>query len=261
LFRVASGLDSMVIGEPQIMGQIRKAYDEACANGAIGPCLHRAIQDSLQVGKKVRSITGISRGVTSISGVVVELVKKEPGLATKKVLVIGAGKMGALTVEKLADLPIGGITVINRDTTRAAELQKLCNVRVSDIHKLGEEVRAADIVIAATASTQYLLDRAMVEQALGHGRKELVLVDLGVPRNIDETARVLDGVRLFNIDDLTPIVKETLRNRAIEAEKAEAIIESKLEMMGVKPLVTVSKEINANDRIWNKEECLSAKAA
>ncbi|MBF0484862.1 MAG: glutamyl-tRNA reductase [Candidatus Omnitrophica bacterium] len=231
LLRVASGLDSMVIGESEIIGQIRKAYDLACAAGAIGTYLHKAIQDCLQIGKKVRSLTGISRGVTSLSGVVVELVKKQSGLKDKKVLVIGAGKIGAMTVVKLADLPIGEIIVINRDMARAAELENISNVRVADIQTLQNEILYADIVIAATAAAEYLLDRALIEQLFLTRKNNLLLVDLGVPRNIEETTRNIPGVCLYNIDDLAPIVDETIRNRTLEAEKAEEIIQSKLALM------------------------------
>lgn len=224
LFRVASGLDSMIIGEAQILGQIKKAYSQACAAGAIGPKLHKALQDALRVSKKVRHSTAISRGVTSISGVVVELIKKETGLEQKKALVIGAGKVGAMTVAKLADLKLREITVINRDRLAAEELKKRENVRVADIRMLPHEVFTADIVIAATAAP-HIINREMIEALLSAGRKELLLIDLGVPRNIEEAVRQIKGVRLYNIDDLSSVINQTIRNRQFEAEKAERIIQ------------------------------------
>lgn len=228
LLRVAGGLDSMVIGEQQIVGQIKKAYEEARAAGFIGSRLHKAIQDALRVGKKVRSLTGISRGVTSIPGAVVELIKKEDGLEDKKALVIGAGKVGCMTVAKLADLPLREITVTNRDMTRAEELKKKRNVRVADIRALSGEIASSDIVIAATAAPGYLLDRDVVGAALKARRTKLLLVDLGVPRNIDEAVRNMKKAELYNIDDLAPIIEETIRNRRLEAEKAEEIIQSEM---------------------------------
>ncbi|MBF0477893.1 MAG: glutamyl-tRNA reductase [Candidatus Omnitrophica bacterium] len=231
LLRVASGLDSMVIGEPEIIGQIRKAYDQACMAGVIGSYLHKALQDCLQVGKKVRSSTGISRGVTSVSGVVVELLKKQSNLKDKKVLVIGAGKIGAMTVVKLADLLIGEIIVMNRDMTRMADFEHITNMRPAEFCALKDEILIADIVIAATASMKYLLDRDLIKEAFLTRKNDLLLVDLGVPRNIDETTRQITGVTLYNIDDLAPIVDETMRYRTQEAEKAEEIIQGKLAFM------------------------------
>lgn len=227
LFRVASGLDSMVIGESQIIGQIKKAYDRANDAGVIGACLHKTLQDALRVSKKVRHSTGICRGVTSISGVVVELIKKEAGLENKKVLVIGAGKIGAMTVAKLSSLALAEITVINRDRATAEELKKKSKVRIADLRMLPHEVFSADIVIAATAAP-HIINREMIEALLLARRTELLCIDLGVPRNIDETVRGLSRLRLYNIDDLAPIIDQTIRTRALEAAKAEKIIQGEL---------------------------------
>jgi len=235
LLRVAGGLDSMVLGEQQIMGQIKTAYDEACAAGSIGSCLHKTIQDALRVGKKVRSLTNISRGVTSISGAVVELIKKEAGLEEKRALVIGAGKIGALTVSKMADLSMKEVVVTNRDMSRLEALLTRENIRAADIRTLFEEISAADIVIAATAAPGNLLHRGMVESALKAGDKGLLLIDMGVPRNIDDNVRDIPGVRLYNIDDLAPVIDETIRARSLEAVKAEDIIQEELEALGAGP--------------------------
>lgn len=230
LYRVAGGLDSMVLGEPQILGQIRKAYDRARAAGVIGSCLNKAMQDALRVGKKVRRLTGISRGVTSISGVVVEMIRKEPGLEAKKALVIGAGKIGGMTVKKLAALGLLRVTVVNRDRAAAEGLEKIPNVRAADIRSLPRELLSADIVIAATAAP-HMVNREMIEALLSGRRDELILVDLGVPRNIDETARGLKGARLFNIDDLSPVIERTIRDRGLESKKAEEIIRDEVAML------------------------------
>lgn len=234
LYRVTSGLDSMVIGEQQIMGQIKKAYSQACSNRSIGPYFHRAVQDALRIGKKTRSLTAISRGVTSIPGAVVEMVKREARIEDKKIFVIGAGKMGGMTVAKLAELAISEITVTNRDITRAEGLKIKRNVRIADIHTIGQEVERADIVIAATAAPAYLLDRAIVENTLRARPRGLLLIDLGVPRNIDEAVRTVEGVRLYNIDDLAPIIRETIRNRNLEAWKAQEIIQDEIAIAGAK---------------------------
>ncbi|MBU4303158.1 MAG: glutamyl-tRNA reductase [Candidatus Omnitrophica bacterium] len=225
LLRVAGGLDSMVLGEVQIMGQIRKAYISACVSGGVGTSLHKVIQDALRIGKKVRNLTGISRGVTSIPGVVMELIKKESGLAHKKALVIGAGKVGAGTVAKLAGLLLQEITVINRDKTVVDELTKKLKVRAADIRMLPQEIFRADIIIAATAAP-HIINCAMLEGVLHIGKRQLLLIDLGVPRNIEEAARNIPMLRLYNIDDLAPFIKESMRNRSLEALKAEEIIRS-----------------------------------
>lgn len=227
LFRVASGLDSLILGESQILGQIKNAYEQGRAAGVIGTNLHKLLQDALRVGKKVRHSTAISRGVTSIPGVVVELIKKEPDLASKKALVIGAGKVGSMTVAKLADLPLREVTVVNRDRTLAEALNKAENVRIADIYMLPQEIMCADIVIAATTAP-HIVNRAMIEALLNARQTQLLLIDLGVPRNIDETIQGLKGVRLYNIDDLALVIDQTIRNRSIEAQKAEEIIQDEI---------------------------------
>ncbi|MBF0521963.1 MAG: glutamyl-tRNA reductase [Candidatus Omnitrophica bacterium] len=230
LFRVASGLDSMVIGEQQIMGQIKKAYEQASAFGVVGPYLHRTIQDALRVGKKARNLTGISRGVTSISGVVVELVKNELNIQDKKVLVIGAGKVGAMTVSKLSELAIREIALTNRDIAKAEELIKKENVKIVEFVNLPTEMLTADIVIAAT-SAPHLIGEEMVKGFLKGRQKGILFIDLGVPRNVEETVRGIDGVRLYNIDDLAPVIDRTMLNREIEAVKAEKIIQRELALV------------------------------
>ncbi|MBF0531968.1 MAG: glutamyl-tRNA reductase [Candidatus Omnitrophica bacterium] len=222
-FRVASGLDSMLIGEPQILGQIKRAYEKALAAGAVGSGLHAVIQDGLRIGKKVRNHTGITRGVTSLSGVVIDLIKREPGLNQKKILVIGAGKIGATTVGKLAEMAVQEIVLTNRDIARAAQLARQPNWRVAEFVDLPREVAAADIVVAATTAP-HLINRSMLEYICQGRQKELLLIDLGVPRNIDAAARAMSGVRLYNIDDLAPVIEQTIRDRAVEARKAQAIV-------------------------------------
>ena len=224
LFRVAAGLDSMVIGESQIVQQIRKAYDAAASFGAAGTYIKAMAADSLQAGAKARSLTGVSRGVTSIPGAAVKLIKDEADVDKKRIVVVGAGKIGRMTIMKLADIPAKEIVVMNRDKSRAQELGDRHNVTVKDFSALEAELLNADIVVAATASNRYLIDRAMIEKAVSPDGREMILIDLGVPRNIDESARRIRGVRLYNIDDLRPIVEEVIRNRTYEAAKAEKII-------------------------------------
>lgn len=224
LFRVASGLDSMIIGENQILGQIKMAYEKAKVAGSVGFHLHKLLQNALRIGKKVRSLTNISKGVASIPGAVLELIKKEKYLSSKKVLVIGAGKMGRMTVARLAKSGIREVVVINRDKSRAENLEKDGKVRVESFSALKDELLVTDIIIAVTASIDYIITREMIEELFREKRGDLLLIDLGVPRNIEESVRDIVEVRLYNIDDLGIIIEETMRNRTVEAEKAEEII-------------------------------------
>jgi len=224
LFMVATGLDSMVIGESHIAQQMRNAYNAAALCGAAGPVIKTLVSDSLRSGAKARALTGISRGVTSIPGVAVNLIREEPDIDKKRIIVVGAGKIGKMTIVKLADIPAKEIVVMNRDKSRAQDIGERHNVVVKDFGSLEAELCNADVVVAATASDHYLIDRAMMEKAVSVPGREMLCIDLGVPRNIDEPVGEVRGVRLYNIDDLRPIVEETIRNRTCEAGKARMMV-------------------------------------
>ncbi len=233
LSRVASGLDSMIIGESQILGQIKRSYDKARLAGSVGGCLHKLLQDALRAGRKVRSLTDISKGVTSIPAAALELIKREGDIGAKSVVVIGAGKIGGMAVARLAKSGIREAVVVNRDRSRAERIIKESiaqkgNVRAESLDALKREISMADIVITATASVDYVITRKMLEEILRQRRKGLLLIDLGVPRNIEDSVRRIEGVRLYNIDDLKPIVEEAICNRMAEAEKAEEIIKERV---------------------------------
>jgi len=228
LMKVAAGLDSMVIGETEILGQIKKAYGEAADAGFAGPYLHKTLQEALRIGKKIHSETAISRGVTSVPGAALELVKRESDLGNKSILVIGAGKMGRLTVAKLINLDLKEVVLINRDLSKAEGVKKSHKIRVSSYERLKEELLTADIVITATASTVYLIKQEDAEEAFKDREKGLLCIDLGVPRNIKESVKAVDGVRLYNVDDLGPIIEGTMQSRLSETTKAEEIIREQL---------------------------------
>lgn len=228
LLRVAAGLDSMVIGENQILGQIKQAYSRAEDCGSIDSGMHSLLQRALCVGKKVRSLTGISRGVTSLPGAALELIKRERDLTSERALIIGAGKIGAMALARLVSCGIKEVVVINRDRSKAEALKKWTNVTARGLDAFRDELVKADIVIAATASIEYLITKDMVEEALRTRSRSMLLVDMGVPRNIEESAGRCKGARLYNIDDLGLLIKETKRNRACEAEKAEEIIREEI---------------------------------
>lgn len=224
LLRVAAGLDSMVIGENQILGQIKRAYSRAEDYGSIGSDIHSLLQGALCVGKKVRSLTEISRGVTSLPGAALELIKRERDLTSERALIIGAGKIGAMALSRLVSCGIKEVVVANRDRSKAEALKKWTNVTARGLDAFSDELVKADIVIAATAAIEYLITKDMVEKALGKRGRSMLLVDMGVPRNIEESAGRCKGARLYNVDDLGLLIKETMRNRACEAEKAEEIV-------------------------------------
>lgn len=229
LLKVASGLDSLVIGEGQILGQIKWAYDKAADCGSAGPCLHKLLQVALRTGKKVRSETEISRGVTSIPGAALELIKKEDNICQKKVLIIGAGKVGRITVSRLASSGIKDTVVINRDLSRAEIMKQNPNVRVESFQALKREICSADIVIAATASEKYIITRDIALEALSKKQEGILFIDMGVPRNIEESIGGIGGARLYNVDDLGGQIDETLSVRRSEVTKAQKIIKAQID--------------------------------
>ncbi len=224
LCHVAAGLDSMVPGENQILGQIKRAYDLAAQFDAVGPKIHQLLQDALRLGKKVRTETAIARGVTSLPGAVLEMMKRKCEIKGKGVLVIGAGKIGALTVEKLSRMEVREVVVVNRDKAKAECLEAMDKVRVGSYECLSEALAGADIVIAATTAEAYVITRAEVEKIARKTEKEMLFFDLGVPRNIEESVKDVAGVRLFNVDHLGSVIEDVVRSRSGEIEKAKKII-------------------------------------
>jgi glutamyl-tRNA reductase len=224
LFRVAAGLDSMIIGENQILGQIKRSYERAKNNDSVGNYLHRLLQEALHIGKKVRTLTGISRGVVSMPGAALELIKRQRDITKKNVLVIGAGKIGEMTVSRLIDCGIKEVTVMNRDSRKAEGLKKWPKIRVEDLSALKYELKRADIVITATASPRHIITEDLAGEILGEKGCDILFIDMGVPRNIEESVGRLKGAELYNIDDLGLQIEESRRTREIEAAKAEDII-------------------------------------
>ncbi|MDD5217934.1 MAG: glutamyl-tRNA reductase, partial [Candidatus Omnitrophica bacterium] len=224
LFHVAAGLDSMIPGENQILGQIKRAYDLAVRFGAVGPHFHQLMQDALRIGKRVRSETQITRGVTSMAGAVLEMIKKVPDLKGKRVLVIGAGKIGAMTVEKLAKTDVREVVVVNRGKAKTECLEQLDKVRVKNYEDLTKALGRADIVVAATASTKYVISHAQVQKIMHDARQEMHFFDLGVPRNIEESVGQMAGVQLYNVDHMGSFIDDVIRSRSTEIKKAQAII-------------------------------------
>jgi len=226
LFRVAAGLDSLVLGEPEIVRQMSDAYGLACSAGTAGPLLHRAVPRALQVGKRVRTETGIARGVASVAGAAVELAGRVfRDLSSCSVLAIGAGETIATALKVLRTQAAGRLVVVNRTAARAEALAARfggVGASLADVARLAAE---SDIVIAATSASQPLLTRAALEPHLAHrGARPLLVLDLGVPRDVEPAVGELPGVYVHSVDDLHAIAERGRAERALEVPKAEAIV-------------------------------------
>ena len=230
LFRVASGLDSMVLGETEITCQVKKAYESALGAKLTGRVLNRVFQAALQVTKEIRTRTCIGRGSTSVGGVATQLAEKifSCDLSRQSIMIIGAGKMGEACVRHLARKGVRSILVANRSFDRAVQLAGEFRGQALPIeHSLGA-LLDVDIVVASTGLPRVLLARSDVEKAMKTRRnRPLVLIDISVPRNIDPKIQNLENVYLYNIDDLEAIVRENTRARCREAALCDLIIEER----------------------------------
>ncbi|KAF0208829.1 MAG: glutamyl-tRNA reductase [Actinomycetota bacterium] len=226
LFRVVASLDSMVIGEAQILGQVKEAYDHAMENGATGLALNKLFRQSFEVGKRVRNETGIGENAVSISYAAIELAKKVfDTLSGRTILILGAGKMSELTAKHLVSNGVKSVLVANRTFERAQELAERFNGEAIRYDDLYERMRGADIVITSTAATHYVITKEQVASAMrGRGGRPLFLIDIAVPRDIEPTVNDLSNVFLYDIDDLSGVVESNLEERMREAGRAEHII-------------------------------------
>jgi glutamyl-tRNA reductase len=230
LFRVTSSLDSLVMGEPQILGQVKEAYRQAVENQTTGIILNKILHHAFRVAKRVRTETGIAANAVSVSFAAVELAKKIfGGLKGKTVLLIGAGEMSELAARHLIRQGIDQILIANRTYARAMQMAEEFHGTAVAFDHLEETLRNVDIVISSTGASGYVITAGMVSTAL-HRRKNrfLFLIDIAVPRDIDPAAGDIDNVFLYNIDNLQDIVDGNIKNRGQEAEKAEAIIEEEV---------------------------------
>lgn len=231
LFRVASSLDSLIIGEPQILGQVKDAYREATDMGMTGTLLNRALHFSFRTAKRVRTETALAGHAVSVSYAAVELAKKIFGrLDGKVVLIIGAGEMAEIAARHFIKQGAQRLIVTNRTFSRAQELATMFGGDAIDFSHLGDALAEPDIVISSTGASQYILTPAQIAPALRRRRNRLLfLIDIAVPRDIDPLAGKMENVYLFDIDDLQDIADENMKIRREEAKKAEAIVEEETE--------------------------------
>jgi glutamyl-tRNA reductase len=229
-FRVASGLDSMVLGEPQILGQMKEAARAAQSAGTLGTVLHKLFQRSFAVAKEVRSTTRIGASSVSMAAATVKLAARIfPSLREQSVLFIGAGEMIELCATHFAAQAPARLTVANRSAERAERLAHRFNAQAIELRTLAEHLHEYDIVVSCTASSLPILGKGLVERALrARRRRPIFMVDLAVPRDIEPEAGELDDVFLYTVDDLAQVVAENLDARRGAVEQAEAIIETQV---------------------------------
>jgi glutamyl-tRNA reductase len=227
LFSVASGLDSMVIGETEITGQVKQAYQAAQGAKLTGRITNRLFQSAFQVAKEIRTQTAIGCGATSVGSVAVELAERifDKNLSARTVMIIGAGKMGEACVRHLAKKGARSVLVSNRSFERAQNLANEFGGRAVRFDECLNGMIEADIVVSSTGSPQTILNRKDIAAVMpARGNRPLFLIDIAVPRDIDADVQHLENVYLYNVDHLETIVRENVRNREQELAKCHAII-------------------------------------
>jgi glutamyl-tRNA reductase len=232
LYRVVSGLESMIVGEAEIQGQTKRAYEAALEAGTTGPMTNRLFTAALQTGKRVRSETTIGEGRASVSSVAVGLARDVmgPELTARDVVIIGAGETSELTAQALAEEGVRTIFVANRRADRARSIAERFGGSVSSLHDLPERLIEADIVVASTSSPHPII--GVDELALVMREREgapLLLIDIAVPRDIEAACGELDGVTLYDIDDLQAVVARNRQVREDERASAEAVVEDEIQ--------------------------------
>jgi glutamyl-tRNA reductase len=248
LFRVTAGLDSMVLGETEITGQIKNAYEIARNAGLTGRVLNRLFQRAFQATKEIRTRTGIGRGTVSIKSTAVELIGKAD-LSQQSIMVLGAGEMAENCVRLLLKKGMQSIFISNRSFDRALDLATRCGGQAVCFGDCLFGMRDVDVVIAATSSTETLLNRADVENLMkARGQQPLLLIDISVPRNIDSAVVSLDNVSLYNIDDLEALARAGLRNRERELATCHKIIDAHVQAL-VEKLDSESERIHNLDPV------------
>jgi glutamyl-tRNA reductase len=260
LFSVAAGLDSMVMGEPQILGQLKDAYRTAVDVGSAKVVLNNLMHKSFSTAKRVRSETGIGSAAVSISYAAVELAKKIfDDLSKNKAMLIGAGEMAELAAMHLMGAGLKELIVVNRTFERAQDLAERFSGRAAPIDLMGELMPEVDIIISSTGSPRPIIAAADVKPVLKKRRnKPMFFFDIAVPRDIDPDVNGLDNVYLYDIDDLKEVVEENLEKRREEAEKAKAVVHDEalrfgrwLESLDLKP--TIVDLLNKGDKIAEAE--------
>jgi glutamyl-tRNA reductase len=232
LFRVASSLDSMIVGESQILGQVKDAYQHAVDAGTVGRILSQLMNRTISVAKRIRTETGVAQNPVSISSVAVELARKIfEDLRGKTVLLVGAGEMGELAARNLIEAGTSHLIVTNRTAARAEEMARQFGGGAVNFEAFYDVLPSTDIVLCATGASDHVIRPAETKKAMrSRKRGPLLFIDISVPRNIDPAIAGLDNAFVFDVDDLDSVVKANVREREREAKTAEAIIETEVEI-------------------------------
>ncbi|OAG26901.1 glutamyl-tRNA reductase [Thermodesulfatator autotrophicus] len=266
LFKVASGLDSLVLGEPQILGQLKEAYRKAAERRATGVILNRLLHKTFSVAKRIRSETGIGSHAVSVSYAAVELAKKIFGeLSGKQAMLIGAGEMAELAAQHLLSHGVEKLVVANRTLSRAIELAKQFNGEAISLNELEDYLLKVDIVISSTGAPHYILKKEQIKKLMRPRKmRPLFFIDIAVPRDIDPAVNDIENVFVYDIDDLKTVVEENLAFRRKEAIKAERIIEEEvikftnwLEQLEVYPTIVALRQKAEEIRQKELEKTLS----
>jgi glutamyl-tRNA reductase len=230
LYRVTAGLESMIVGEAEIQGQVRRAHEAAIRAGATGPLTNRLFAAALRAGKRVRTETAIGASRVSVPSVAVDLAQSVLGeLRERHVVILGAGETSELTARALAEQGAGTIFLANRHADRALSLAERFGGTVVGLEDLPDQLLAADIVLSSTASPHPIVGRDELELVMSQRKgRPLLLIDIAVPRDVDPTCAELDGVTLYDIDDLQAVVDRNLSSRAEEAPRANEIVEEEI---------------------------------
>ena len=230
LYRVTAGLDSMIVGEAEIQGQVKRAYELALVEGATGPILNRMFRGALAAGKRVRTETAVGEKGVSIPSVAVELAQRNLGdLSARRVLLIGAGETSELTARALAARGSDAVFIANRGYNRAISLAERFGGEAVRIDELPTQLASADIVVSTTNSPHHLIERSELRLIMGQREgAPLLVIDLAVPRDIDPECREIEGVSLYDVDEVQAIVERNASGREAEARRASGILDSEL---------------------------------
>jgi glutamyl-tRNA reductase len=267
LMRVAAGLDSLVLGEGQILAQVKNTHKLGQQHGGIGSILHRLFRQALTAGKRVRTETSIGTGAVSISSAAVELAQmKVANLAKESISIVGAGKMSRLLVQHLISKGATDVTVLNRSAKRAEDLKKMfpeIELKLRPLSEMMPVIAESSIVFTSTASNDPLLDKQNLGEVLVAGRS-LMIFDISVPRNVHSNANDLPGVKAFNVDDLKAVVAQNQEGRRQMALEAEALLEEELvsftewwRSLETVPTMNCLRDKMENIRVQELEKALS----
>jgi glutamyl-tRNA reductase len=229
LYRVSSGLDSQLLGENEILGQVKRAYGEAKAANASDVTLQKLFDGAIKMGKKVRRETNINHGSTSLSSMAIKLAEKEVSLKDKTILLVGVNKINEQIAGYLYERNIHTVIVANRTYQKALTIAQYLGGRAIHFDTFKKELHQVDIIISSTAAPHFILKRAEVEASLKKRERSLLIIDMAVPRDIDPDCKQVAGITLYSLDDFHQVIKENLGKKREEALKAERLIKQAVE--------------------------------